>query len=91
MTPERILSGPPAGERRSVLRYHDTGSGFQEGTDFNQGKSLGMRLIFSLSRQLNAEIELTGTDGFKLNLFFPIEEGEALAAGSRPASAGKLQ
>lgn len=62
------------------LRYHDTGVGFPAGFDIHTSKSLGMRLVYSLAKQLNAQLELENYAGFQLTLRFPIESGEDIAS-----------
>jgi two-component sensor histidine kinase len=56
-----------------LLRYSDTGIGLPEDFDIQSSQSLGMRLVFSLARQLNGEIKLVNQAGVKFELCFPIE------------------
>lgn len=48
--------------------YCDNGKGFDEKTDTSSG--LGLNLVQMLADELDAELEINGSDGFKLNLTF---------------------
>lgn len=56
------------------LTYTDNGVGLPEGYQVGAGKSLGMRLIYNLARQLDGEMTLTGCSGVCFELRFPGED-----------------
>ena len=52
------------------LIISDNGTGFPENLDFKNTESLGMRLVNSLTEQINGEIELDKTTGTKFIITF---------------------
>jgi two-component sensor histidine kinase len=63
-----------------LLRYYDTGVGLPVGFDIHTSKSLGMRLVHSLAKQLNAELELENHAGIQLTLNIPIKSNDIIAS-----------
>lgn len=55
------------------LIIEDDGIGFPEGFKPEESKSIGMILIYALTRQLDGEIKIKGEKGVKIELKFPIE------------------
>lgn len=76
----------PKGEEGDVtVRFHkdgdnytfqvaDTGKGFPDDLDFEKTNSLGMRLVNTLTHQVNGEIELNTTRGTCFTIKFSEEE-----------------
>jgi two-component sensor histidine kinase len=63
-----------------LLRYYDTGVGLPVGFDIHTSKSLGMRLVYSLAKQLNAELEMENHAGIQLALNIPIKSNNIIAS-----------
>lgn len=57
-------------EKEASLIYRDNGSGLGEGFDIKQTKSLGLKLIQSLSKQLKGTVAIENRDGFYFELTF---------------------
>jgi two-component sensor histidine kinase len=62
-----------------VLRVSDTGVGLPKNFDPEQGKSLGMKLVRTLTAQLCGEIECRNGVGTAFEITFPHEKGELRA------------
>ncbi|MCP4582361.1 MAG: hypothetical protein GY839_12165, partial [candidate division Zixibacteria bacterium] len=62
----------PLADRRFVLLVSDDGIGFPEELDFRKTKSLGLRLVNTLVRQLNGTIELKRDGGTKFKIMFVV-------------------
>ncbi len=58
---------------RLRLSVADDGIGFPEGFEIRQQKSLGLRLIGTLARQLDATLSSSGSGGASFELTFPVE------------------
>ncbi|MEI9938694.1 MAG: PAS domain S-box protein [Pseudomonadota bacterium] len=58
---------------RLRLRVADDGIGFPEGFEIREQKSLGLRLIGTLAKQLDATLSSSGSDGAAFELTFPVE------------------
>lgn len=54
----------------TTLIYHDNGPGLKMGFQINQTKSLGLKLIQSLSKQLKGTFVIENRDGFYFELAF---------------------
>ena len=65
-----------AAEGKVLLRYSDDGVGLPEGFHIETSKSLGMRLIYNLSKQLGGEVHLSDQPGFLFELWFSMEPDE---------------
>ncbi|MCP4608052.1 MAG: PAS domain S-box protein, partial [Planctomycetes bacterium] len=59
-------------DRRFALLVSDNGIGFPEELDFRKTKSLGLRLVNTLVRQLNGTIELKHDAGTKFKIMFVV-------------------
>lgn len=57
---------------QALLRYYDTGKGFLDAVNIQKSKSLGMRLVHNLARQLNTEIEFVNHSGVEIKFLIPI-------------------
>ncbi len=56
------------------LEVADNGVGMGEDIDWRNTESLGLQLVNSLTKQLEAEIELDTTSGTCFKLFFPVKD-----------------
>jgi PAS domain S-box-containing protein len=56
-----------------TLRYDDNGVGIPDGKNFNSGKTLGMSLIYGLTRQLSGEVSITCKEGIHVVITFPLK------------------
>jgi len=54
-----------------LLTVYDDGIGFPENLDFRKTKSLGLRLVSTLTEQLGGNIELYREKGTRFNIIFP--------------------
>ena len=54
-----------------ILTYHDNGIGIPEGVTFERAESLGMKLIYGLTQQLNGTVILTAGRRDNLHVTFP--------------------
>jgi PAS domain S-box-containing protein len=54
-----------------ILKYHDSGIGIPEGISFERTESLGMKLIYGLTQQLNGTVELMRGEGTTFVVTFP--------------------
>lgn len=54
-----------------MLRYHDNGTGIPEEISFERTESLGMKLIYGLTQQLNGTVELKRGEGTTFVVTFP--------------------
>ncbi|NMB80069.1 MAG: PAS domain S-box protein [Methanomicrobiales archaeon] len=54
-----------------ILKYHDNGIGVPEGVSFERTESLGMKLIYGLTMQLNGTVELKREEGTTFIVTFP--------------------
>ena len=54
-----------------MLRYHDNGTGIPEEISFERTESLGMKLIYGLTQQLNGTVELRRGEGTTFVVTFP--------------------
>lgn len=59
-------------KKEAYLIYRDNGPGIGEGFDINQTKSLGLKLIQSLSKQLKGNFVIENRGGFYFELSFKI-------------------
>ncbi len=57
-------------DNQVTLSVSDNGIGIPNEIDINNTESLGLQLVISLAEQLNAEVEHTRTNGFKLKITF---------------------
>ncbi|MGD1713553.1 PAS domain S-box protein [Dapis sp. BLCC M172] len=57
-------------ENKFILQVGDNGIGFPEGLDYKNSGSLGLRLVFSLVRQLKGEIERVNAVGTVFKITF---------------------
>ena len=64
-----VFQGQPDGGL--LLEVSDNGSGLPPGFDFDKGRTLGLRLIRSLARQLRAEISISAEEGAKFSVRLP--------------------
>ncbi len=64
-----------------LLKYHDTGIGLPDDFKIENARSLGMRLIYNLSRQLQADFEMINQGGINVELCFPIKLWEETVDG----------
>lgn len=64
------------GDGKYCFRYRDNGPGLPDGTDWKRSKSLGLKLIHQLSRQLGGMIEYQYDDGTVFYLEFSSMENE---------------
>ncbi len=67
-----ITLKPVDGEKMR-LQVKDTGIGFPPDTDIERADSLGIRLVTSLTRQLNGDIQFSSADGACVTIDFPIK------------------
>ena len=58
-------------DKNYMLTYHDNGIGIPEGISFERTESLGMKLIYGLTQQLNGNVELKRGDGTTFVVTFP--------------------
>ncbi len=54
-----------------ILTYHDNGIGIPEGISFERTESLGMKLIYGLTQQLNGSVTLKREGGTTFIVTFP--------------------
>ncbi len=54
-----------------TLMYHDNGVGIPVGLDLKRVNSIGMQLIFGLTKQLGGTIQIESKDGFSIKISFP--------------------
>lgn len=54
-----------------ILRYHDNGIGIPAEISFEQSDSLGMKLIYGLTQQLNGTVTLSREGGTTFEVTFP--------------------
>lgn len=54
-----------------ILIIKDNGNGSEQDVETLKEDSLGMELIFSLTDQLDGELEISTTDGFEYRFYFP--------------------
>jgi PAS domain S-box-containing protein len=54
-----------------MLTYHDNGIGIPEGVTFDRSESLGMKLIYGLTQQLNGTVTLKREEGTTFEVVFP--------------------
>lgn len=55
------------------LIVSDDGVGFPEGLDYEKSESLGLKLIYSLSKQIDAEVKLDTTNGTRFKITFDVK------------------
>jgi two-component sensor histidine kinase len=55
----------------ACLVVADNGVGLPDGFDWNTSQSLGLRLVRTLARQLEAAVELTASEGTLFTITFP--------------------
>ncbi len=63
----------PIDSERMRLQVKDTGIGFPPDMNIERVDSLGIRLVTSLTRQLNGSIKFSSADGACITVDFPIE------------------
>jgi PAS domain S-box-containing protein len=54
-----------------ILTYHDNGIGIPEGIAFDRAESLGMKLIYGLTQQINGDVVLVREEGTTFIVTFP--------------------
>jgi two-component sensor histidine kinase len=54
-----------------ILLYHDDGIGIPEDVTFERSESLGMKLIYGLTQQLNGTVILKRGEGTTFTVTFP--------------------
>jgi PAS domain S-box-containing protein len=54
-----------------ILIYHDNGKGIPENITFERSESLGMKLIYGLTQQLNGTVVLQKGEGITFTITFP--------------------
>ncbi len=64
------LSLRPAGEGRYELSVRDNGRGFPPGFDWRESKSLGLKLVADLARQLDGELQVRSEGGATFRVLF---------------------
>ena len=57
-------------DKKFYLTISDNGIGFPESIDFNNTDSLGLKLVNSLTEQIDGELELDKSQGTKFNITF---------------------
>jgi two-component sensor histidine kinase len=57
------------------LTVADNGPGFPQGVDFRHTESLGLRLVCTLTNDLDGSIDLVPADGTHFEIVFP-EKGD---------------
>jgi len=57
-------------EENLVLIVKDNGAGFREDTDFKQKKTLGLKLVNTLSAQLDGKVEIIHKGGTECRITF---------------------
>jgi two-component sensor histidine kinase len=62
------LRGGPEG--KVCLRVRDNGTGLPAGLDWRQAKSLGLRLVQILAKQLSANVEFSSAEGTEFSVSF---------------------
>jgi two-component sensor histidine kinase len=67
-------------EERTHLCVKDDGVGLPEGFDWQQTQTLGLSLVEILSRQLRADVEVSGSDGTRFEVSFSVSRGTAESA-----------
>ena len=72
----RIFVGP-VGENFLQLEVSDTGVGLPVGIDFRAPTTLGMQLVYSLTKQLRGTVELSREEGTCFRVRFPSASGMA--------------
>ncbi len=63
------------------LEVSDTGPGLPAGLDITNTKSLGLRLVNLLARQLHGRLEVENGPGTKLSMTFPLEMNKEMVDG----------
>jgi two-component sensor histidine kinase len=59
-----------------VLLYRDNGVGLPEDISIERSDSLGMRLLYGLTRQLHGTIEVRRLEGTHILITFPYDDGK---------------
>lgn len=59
------------GNGRCLLTVKDNGIGFPTGIDYKKSKSLGLKLVNGLTRQINGSLEMDNSEGTTFKLSFP--------------------
>ncbi|UJB72401.1 PAS domain S-box protein (plasmid) [Acaryochloris sp. 'Moss Beach'] len=72
LKPEIKISMHTSVEHEINLVIADNGTGIPENFDWRQSRSLGLRLVSNLTRQLSGNIDLLDHEGTVFNLTFPI-------------------
>jgi two-component sensor histidine kinase len=57
-----------------VLHYRDNGVGLPEDISIERSDSLGMRLLYGLTRQLHGTIEVQRFEGTHITITFPYDD-----------------
>ena len=57
-----------------IMIVEDNGIGFPKNIDLNNTKTLGLKLVTSLARQLQDDMEVTNGKGTKFKIIFPVWE-----------------
>lgn len=57
-------------DNKYKLTVSDNGIGIPEGLDYEKSDSLGLKLVYSLSKQIGAEVKLNTTNGTKFEITF---------------------
>lgn len=70
----RISVSLAAGNRCVVLEVSDDGPGFPEGFDQAASQSLGMKLVYMITRQMKGKVELRSGTGSRIRITIPMPE-----------------
>jgi two-component sensor histidine kinase/ABC-type uncharacterized transport system substrate-binding protein len=58
-----------------IFNVSDNGSGLPEDVDFENPQTLGLKLIYSLARQLRGDIKYDSKEGFSVEIIFDYKSG----------------
>ena len=61
-------------DEKYLLEVNDNGIGFPENIDYKNTDSLGLRLVTSLTEQIEGEIEFNNTSGTSFKIIFKEEK-----------------
>jgi PAS domain S-box-containing protein len=67
---EVMITLKGADDGRVLLRVRDNGIGLPAGFDWREARSLGLRLVRMLAGQLDATVEVTGSEGTEFEIAF---------------------
>jgi len=69
------------GDGHVMLEVRDNGVGMRADVDLHTSRSLGLRLVSSLARQLHATVEIARDEGTAVRIRFPAQPGATLTPG----------